>query len=82
MREDGTMWRQLLEHTDQLGRTMVAIAGTLLAIAVVSFVYGVIRASTGFASTTLPFWITTMVCAVAAGALVYGASRRADQRHR
>ena len=76
------MWRQLLEHTDQLGRTMVAVAAALLAIAVMSFVYGVIRASTGYASTTLPFWITTMVCAVAAGALVYGASRRVDQRHR
>ena len=76
------MWRQLLEHTDQVGRTMVAVAGTLLAVAVVSFVFGVVRASTGYASATLPFWITTMICAVAAGALVYGASRRVDQRHR
>lgn len=76
------MWRQLLEHTDQVGRAMVGIAGALLAAAVLSFIYGIIRASTGYASTTLPFWIATMACAVLAGVLVYGASRRVDERHR
>ncbi|WP_223691875.1 hypothetical protein [Leifsonia poae] len=72
------MWRQLLEYTDTVGRVMVGIAGVLLVAAVVSFVVGIVRASTGSAATTLPFWITTMGSAVVAGVLVYLASRRAD----
>ncbi len=76
------MWRELLKHTDQVGRAMVGIAGALLGVAVVSFVYGIVRASIGYASTTLPFWIATLACAVLAGVLVYGASRRVDERHR
>jgi hypothetical protein len=76
------MWRQLLEYTDTIGRAMVGIAGVLLVVAVVSFVAGVVQASTGHASVTLPFWLTTMGCAIVAGVLVYLASRRGDIRHR
>jgi len=74
------MWRQLLQYTDTVGRAMVGIAGVLLVVAVVSFVVGIVRASTGQASTTLPFWLTTMASAVVAGVLVYLASRRGDFR--
>jgi uncharacterized membrane protein len=77
-----TMWRQLLEYTDTAGRAMVGIAGVLLVVAVVSFVVGVVRASSGQAATSLPFWLTTMGSAVVAGVLVYLASRRADIRRR
>ena len=70
------MWRQLLEYTDTVGRAMVGIAGVLLVVAVVAFVVGVVRASSGLAATTLPFWLTTMGSAVVAGLLVYLASRR------
>ncbi|WP_431278149.1 hypothetical protein [Leifsonia poae] len=76
------MWRQLLEYTDTVGRAMVGIAGVLLVVAVVSFVVGIVRAATGQAATTLPFWLTTMGSAVIAGVLVYLASRRADIRRR
>jgi hypothetical protein len=41
-----------------------------------------VRASTGQAATSLPFWLTTMGSAVVAGVLVYLASRRADIRRR
>jgi putative solute:sodium symporter small subunit len=75
-----TMWRQLLQYTDTVGRAMVGIAGVLLVVAVVSFVVGIVRASTGLAATTLPFWLTTMGSAVVAGVLVYLASRRGDFR--
>jgi type III secretory pathway component EscS len=76
------MWRQLLEYTDTVGRAMVGVAGVLLVVAVVAFVVGIVRASTGLAATTLPFWLTTMGSAVVAGVLVYLASRRADIRRR
>jgi hypothetical protein len=75
-----TMWRQLLQYTDTVGRAMVGIAGVLLVVGVVSFVVGIVRASTGQAATTLPFWLTTMGSAVVAGVLVYLASRRGDFR--
>jgi LytS/YehU family sensor histidine kinase len=75
-----TMWRQLLQYTDTVGRAMVGIAGVLLVVAVVSFIVGIVRASTGQAATTLPFWLTTMGSAVVAGVLVYIASRRGDFR--
>ncbi|MFF1572838.1 hypothetical protein ACFVWR_08830 [Leifsonia sp. NPDC058292] len=74
------MWRQLLQYTDTVGRAMVGTAGVLLVVAVVSFVVGVVRASTGQAATTLPFWLITMGAAVVAGVLVYLASRRGDFR--
>ena len=74
------MWRHLLEYTDTVGRTMVGGAAVLLVVAVLSFVAGVVRAVGGQAAGTLPFWITTMGCAVVAGILVYLASRRADIR--
>lgn len=76
------MWRQLLEYTDTAGRAMVGFAGVALVVAVVSFVVGVAQAVGGNAAGTLPFWLTTMGCAVLAGVLVYLASRRADIRHR
>ena len=74
------MWRHLLQYTDTVGRAMVGIAGVLLVIAVVSFVVGIVRASTGLAATTLPFWLVTMGSAVVAGVMVYLASRRGDFR--
>jgi predicted membrane-bound dolichyl-phosphate-mannose-protein mannosyltransferase len=76
------MWRQLLEYTDTVGRAMVGTAGVLLVIAVASFVVGVVRASTGLAATTLPFWLVTMGSAIIAGVLVYLAGRRGDFRRR
>lgn len=74
------MWRHLLEYTDTVGRTMVGAAGVLLVVAVLSFTAGIVRAVGGHAAGTLPFWLTTMGCAVVAGILVYLASRRADIR--
>ncbi|MFF1634510.1 hypothetical protein [Leifsonia sp. NPDC058248] len=76
------MWRQLLEYTDTIGRAMVGVAGVLLVVAVLSFVAGIVQASTGHAAATLPFWLTTMGCAIIAGILVYLASRRGDFRRR
>jgi hypothetical protein len=76
------MWRALLEYTDTTGRAMVGFAGVLLLVAVVSFVVGVSRALAGDGAGTLPFWLTTMGCAVVAGVLVYLASRRGDIRRR
>ncbi|MDR6971513.1 hypothetical protein [Leifsonia shinshuensis] len=70
------MWRQLLEYTDGVGRGMVGAAAVLLVVAVVSFVVGIARAASGNAATTLPYWLTTMGCAVVAVVLVYLASRR------
>jgi len=70
------MWRQLLEYTDTAGRAMVGFAGVLLVAAVVSFVVGIAQAVSGNAAATLPYWLTTMACAVVAGVLVYLASRR------
>jgi len=70
------MWRQLLEYTDTAGRAMVGFAGVLLVAAVVSFVVGIAQAVSGQAAATLPYWLTTMGCAVVAGVLVYLASRR------
>lgn len=70
------MWRQLLEYTDTAGRAMVGFAGVLLVAAVVSFVVGIAQAVSGQAAATLPYWLTTMACAVVAGVLVYLASRR------
>lgn len=76
------MWRNLLEYTDAVGRTMVALAGVCLVVAVVSFATGVVQAASGNAGGTLPYWVTTMGCAVLAGVLVLLASRRADIRRR
>ena len=70
------MWRQLLEYTDTAGRAMVGFAGVLLVAAMVSFVVGIAQAVSGQAAATLPYWLTTMGCAVVAGVLVYLASRR------
>ncbi|AGW40611.1 hypothetical protein O159_04020 [Leifsonia xyli subsp. cynodontis DSM 46306] len=74
------MWRDLLEYTDTAGRAMVGFAAVALVVAVVSFAAGVAQAVGGNAAGTLPFWLTTMGCAVLAGVLVYLASRRADIR--
>lgn len=76
------MWRQLLQYTDTVGRAMLGFAGVALVAAVVAFVVGVVQAVTGNAAVTLPFWMTTMGCAVLAGILVYLASRRGDLRRR
>jgi hypothetical protein len=76
------MWRQLLEYTDSTGRAMVGFAGVALVVAVVSFVVGIVQATAGNAAATLPYWLTTMGCAVLAGILVYLASRRGDLRRR
>ena len=70
------MWRQLLEYTDTAGRAMVGFAAVLLVVAVVSFIVGIAQAVSGHAAGTLPFWLTTMGCAVVAVVLVYLASRR------
>ncbi|MGN6760029.1 MAG: hypothetical protein ACTHJI_01685 [Leifsonia sp.] len=70
------MWRQLLQYTDTAGRAMLGVAAALLAVAVASFLIGIAQAFTGRAAGTLPFWMTTMGCAVVAGVLVYLASRR------
>ena len=74
------MWRQLLEYTDTVGRAMVGFAAVLLVVAVVSFVVGIAQAASGHAAATLPFWLTTMGCAVLAVVLVYLASRRGKIR--
>ncbi|MFP3466312.1 hypothetical protein [Leifsonia sp. SIMBA_070] len=74
------MWRQLLEYTDTAGRVMLGLAGVVLVVAVVSFVVGVAQAVSGNAAVTLPYWMTTMGCAVVAGILVYLASRRGRLR--
>lgn len=74
------MWRQLLEYTDTAGRAMVGFAGVALVVAVVSFVVGIVQAASGHAAATLPYWLTTMGCAVLAGVLVYLASRRGRLR--
>ncbi|WP_285115711.1 hypothetical protein [Leifsonia sp. fls2-241-R2A-40a] len=74
------MWRQLLQYTDTAGRAMVGFAAVLLVVAVVSFIVGVAQAASGRAATTLPYWLTTMGCAVVAGVLVYLASRRGKLR--
>lgn len=70
------MWRQLLQYTDTVGRAMLGVAAALLVAAVASFLIGIAQAFTGQAAGTLPFWMTTMGCAVVAGVLVYLASRR------
>ncbi|MGO4592867.1 hypothetical protein AB4Z18_03500 [Leifsonia sp. 2TAF2] len=74
------MWRQLLQYTDTAGRAMVGFAAVLLVVAVVSFAVGIAQASFGHAAATLPFWLTTMGCAVVAGVLVFLASRRGKLR--
>ncbi|NUU06977.1 hypothetical protein [Leifsonia sp. C5G2] len=74
------MWRQLLEYTDTVGRAMVGFAAVLLVVAVVSFVVGIVQASSGHGAATLPYWLTTMGSAVVAGLLVYLASRRGKLR--
>ncbi len=71
------MWR-LLEYTDTVGRSMLGFAAVALVVAVVSFVVGIVQAASGNAAGTLPYWLTTMGCAVLAGILVYLASRRGD----
>jgi hypothetical protein len=76
------VWRQLLQYTDTVGRSMVGFAAVALVVAVVSFVVGIVQAVSGHAAGTLPFWMTTMGCAVLAGVLVYLASRRGDLRRR
>ncbi|WP_426625161.1 hypothetical protein ACPPVW_03550 [Leifsonia sp. McL0607] len=76
------MWRQLLEYTDTVGRSMLGFAAVALLVAVVSFVVGIVQAVSGNAAVTLPHWLTTMACAVLAGVLVYLASRRGDLRRR
>ncbi len=78
MRQDRSMWRQLLASTDQTGRTYVTVAVVLFAAAVVSFLIGIIQSVTGHAAGTLPFWLGTMACAAVAGGLIYAASRRGD----
>jgi amino acid transporter len=74
------MWRQLLEYTDNVGRAMVGFAGVALVVAIVSFVVGISQAVSGHAAGTLPYWLTTMGCAVIAGVLVFLASRRGRLR--
>jgi amino acid transporter len=74
------MWRQLLEYTDTVGRTMVGFAAVLLVAAVVSFAVGIAQAASGHASVTLPYWLTTMGCAALAVILVFLASRRGKLR--
>lgn len=61
---------------------MVGFAGVALVVAVVSFIVGIAQAVGGNAGGTLPYWLTTMGCAVLAGVLVYLASRRGDVRRR
>lgn len=70
------MWRHLLEYTDSIGRAMVGFAGVALVVAIVSFVVGIAQAVSGHGASTLPYWLTTMACAVIAGVLVFLASRR------
>ncbi|MDN4616250.1 hypothetical protein P5G50_17510 [Leifsonia sp. F6_8S_P_1B] len=74
------MWRHLLEYTDTTGRAMVGCAGVALVVAIVSFVVGIAQAVGGHAAGTLPYWLTTMGCAVLAGVLVFLASRRGRLR--
>ena len=74
------MWRQLHQYTDTAGRAMLGFGAVLLVVAVVSFVVGVVQAVSGHAAATLPYWLTTMGCAVLAGVLVYLASRRGKLR--
>ena len=81
MRENRGVWR-LLEYTDTVGRSMLGFAGVALVVAVVSFVVGVVQAASGNAAGTLPFWLTTMGCAVLGGILAGLASRRGDIRRR
>ena len=76
------MWRQLLQYTDTTGRALVGFGAVLLVVAVVSFVVGIVQATSGHATGTLVYWVTTMGCAVVAGILVYLASRRGDLRRR
>jgi uncharacterized membrane protein len=76
------MWRQLLEYTDSTGRAMVGCAGVVFVIAIVSFVLGIVQATSGNAAGSLPYWLTTLGCAVIAGVLIYLASRRGDLRRR
>lgn len=74
------MWRHLLQYTDSAGRAMVGFSAVALVVAVVSFVVGIVQATSGNAAGTLPYWLTTMGCAVLGGVLVYLASRRGDFR--
>jgi type III secretory pathway component EscS len=74
------MWRHLLQYTDSAGRAMIGFSAVALVVAVVSFVVGIVQAASGNAAATLPFWLTTMGCAVLGGVLVYLASRRGDFR--
>jgi hypothetical protein len=74
------VWRNLLEYTDTAGRVMVGLAAVLLVVAVGSFLTGIVRAATGNAAGTLPFWLATMGCAAIAAVLVVLASRRGDLR--
>ncbi len=76
------MWRHLLQYTDSAGRAMVGFSAVALVVAVVSFVVGIVQATSGNAAGTLPYWLTTMGCAVLGGVLVYLASRRGDFRRR
>lgn len=76
------MWRHLLQYTDSAGRAMVGFSAVALVVAVVSFVVGIVQATSGNATGTLPYWLTTMGCAVLGGVLVYLASRRGDFRRR
>ena len=82
VRDNRSVWRQLLQYTDTVGRSMVGFAAVALVVAVVSFVVGIAQAVSAHAAGTLPFWATTMGCAVLAGVLVYLASRRGDLRRR
>jgi hypothetical protein len=54
MRDDGCMWRHLLEYTDSIGRATVGVAVALLVVAVGSFILGIVQATTGHAAATLP----------------------------
>ncbi|WP_256030659.1 hypothetical protein [Leifsonia xyli] len=75
------MWRDLLEYTDTAGRALVGFAAHCRAAGGCGELRGGCRAGCrGNAPGTLPFWLTTMGCAVLAGVLVYLASRRADIR--
>lgn len=78
VRDNGTMWRNLLEFTDNTGRVMVGCAGVALMSALVIFVTGVVEAFSGNAATTLPYWLWTMGCAFLGGLLVFFASRRTE----
>ncbi len=71
-------WREFLENTDQTGRNYVTAALILFAVGILSFITGIIVVISGHIAITLPFWFGMMICAGAALALIYAASRRGN----